>query len=134
MVPTFTCGFFRSKTPFAMTKTSRSENFKSRRKFHSAKQLALGIEPRTSSLPRTRSTPELCQHRSNNFIARLDAARLDAAPTSLLGSACAYRDRRGGKYKSRPDIVNSRGRPAMNCSKNCPADLQFIIGANCACG
>src|SRR5687767_8035330 len=56
MVPTFTCGFFRSNTAFAMVGL---------RKFCLPQsKLALGIEPRTSTLPRWRSAAELCQRSS----------------------------------------------------------------------
>src|SRR5688572_17159447 len=78
MVPTFTCGFFRSNTPFAMTETSGFDYFRlsicdlrlgvpppdfqsqiQNRKCYT--KLAQGIEPWTSTLPMWRSTAELCQ-------------------------------------------------------------------------
>src|SRR3954470_6547904 len=89
MVPTFTWGFFRSNTPFAMmsspqecrvpnaecrikltTRTEADSAFASR---HSAfhKKLAVGVEPTTSSLPRTRSTTELCQRSLTSFCGSL---------------------------------------------------------------
>src|SRR6516162_5183217 len=67
MVPTLTCGFVRVKTSLAIAPPqfqSKQPGIKSGRAGENRRktvELLLGIEPRTSSLPRTRSTAELQQ-------------------------------------------------------------------------
>src|SRR5579883_2823853 len=68
MVPTLTCGFVRVKTSLAIAPpqfqaAARSQVRACRVKPLGQKtvELLLGLEPRTSSLPRTRSTAELQQ-------------------------------------------------------------------------
>src|SRR5436309_13510006 len=69
IVPTLTCGLVRWKTSFAILISALQNNGPRRiwagrcdHSVHATTELLLGVEPRTSSLPRTRSTTELKQH------------------------------------------------------------------------
>src|SRR5581483_1625786 len=70
MVPTLTCGLFRVNTSLAIVPPLQNVALRTRmlgeikKRGPVPKKLLLGIEPRTSSLPRTRSTPELQQRTS----------------------------------------------------------------------
>src|SRR5207248_10057628 len=105
MVPTFTCGFLRSNTPFAMSNLRISwlrESQISNLKSQISDKLALGIEPRTSTLPRWRSTAELCQrHKPNDTIAAWTAFSMH--------DISAHGKRRRGEYKFPQSNVKSRG-------------------------
>ena len=100
-------------------------------------ELALGIEPRTSSLPRTRSSTELCQRQPSTKIASASADRLGPpftirnahnadqstchAPTAAFraqrqySTAGAPEASKGKKYKPPPHNVKS-------------AELGFVVG------
>src|SRR5438034_430654 len=101
MVPTFTCGFLRSNTPFAMTLTSDHDfqlpisdcRFQDTIALPFNRQLQIGnrqfqelpqgLEPWTSTLPRWRSTTELWQQRRDRHLFR-SCAWINSARTGTL--------------------------------------------------
>src|SRR5947207_16019820 len=107
MVPTFTWGFFRSNTPFAMTLTSERGFPIADFRLPISNAIALqseiptelpqGLEPWTSTLPRWRSTTELWQRRG-----ACSGDRHLFGPVRC-DKLCAYRDLRRAESINREE-------------------------------